>query len=225
METNKHYLFLKIGALEHMQSLQKEGLVYCNPITYFLDREKDNGDGRIDVYENVVEIIKPKTDHILLKPAKDENAVFKKLSVTSLELRKYISEPAINLFCLYAFELPMNEPLGIPFKIPLPKIGGDTCLLITNPQEFVNRIMSFLISKNLSYEYSFVKYISYEQHTIKKDVFMKHERYADQREFRFAINGKHNEPLSLSIGDISDISILYQKSFLMNAEFKLDTNA
>jgi hypothetical protein len=105
---------------------------------------------------------------------------------------------------------------------------GDTALLITDPDEFYHRIVSALERENKRWLHRFVQYYD-EQidlgnvwlslfQDMGNTAFWKRKSYSYQQEYRFSVfNENAEENMTLSIGDISDISEVFESSQLLNS--------
>ena len=109
---------------------------------------------------------------------------------------------------------------------------GDSVLIITNGNEFIERIKTELLAQNIGFSRDFVSYYAnnYIDHyrQIKEDnsrvAFWKRKHYQYQQEYRFIAHTEVEDFLSVEIGDISDISKLMTTDELLNTYFKVDFN-
>ena len=114
----------------------------------------------------------------------------------------------------------LNESENIPFKLDTRnKEFGDCFLIIKDTWEFLRRLKSTLQISDTKFSYDMVEYIDFSKYKGKKTIFQKDILYQFQKEFRLFISNHINEPIEIRIGDISDISILYESrtidTFLM----------
>src|SRR5947207_2108796 len=95
-------LHIKFGARDHLEQMQKEGLFYCNTISYFSKSEDAH---RGDSFESVINLECLKDGALKLKPANDPLAEWKTLNSTNVQIKQYYDEPLGNLFCMSAFKI------------------------------------------------------------------------------------------------------------------------
>jgi hypothetical protein len=200
-------LLIKIGEEQHIDKLQKSGLIYSKTVKYFREREIEEFELRRDKYEGAQNSIRINN---------------LKLSIENKELPFNFQKGRFNtfnhkidlnhVFCLYAaYEEHAN---GKPFVDERVANFGNTALLITNPGEFVRRVEEFSRNK-FGCSYSLVKYYPDNEDYSKLTVFHKPDYYNFQREFRFHFDHIANEDLVFKIGSIEDISIKIEASKLV----------
>ena len=127
-----------------------------------------------------------------------------------------------HLFCLYAahsgdFEFVSEENLqDFTKQIKLPEECfslGNYAVVINSAQDFIDRFTLALEKNDYDGRAQLVKYYNPEEfhgHFGDESPFMKHEKYSNQKEYRFNVNTftEGDDPLTLDIGDISDITQL-----------------
>lgn len=197
---NTYYItaFLKIGKDEHINQLQKDGLLYCNTVKYFRNIASENTKVRKDTAEGATSCVKIDW----MKLFKDDKEL--PIKITTARLHTFDKETDLkHLFCLYA--ITPDLATGIPFINDLNENFGDSGLIIIKPPEFIRRIRKAIKSK-YKFDYSPVQYYSLDNDHEKLTVFHKQDYYSYQREFRFLFHFLSTEPLELKIGSIEDIS-------------------
>jgi hypothetical protein len=83
---------------------------------------------------------------------------------------------------------------------------GDTGLLISDPKEFLTRIIKSVRGK-FQFEYKPVYYYPDNHDFNNLTAFNKPEYFSYQREFRLLLNFQSTEPLIIRIGSLEDISV------------------
>lgn len=193
----------KIGQHQHIESLQRNGTVFLNTLDYFWGVEDgglrgDSIDG-VDHMANGVhaEIRTPDGELI---PA----------NVTSWTLQTRTAEPEkINLFCMYAIR---SEPNFPPVDSRVIEFGEST-LVMTQPDEFMARIAAAARETGRSFDYDLVNYVP-SDFIGDTGLFTKTEPFTYQSEWRFAMYDGPGNPITLELGDLSDISTLIQSNQL-----------
>jgi hypothetical protein len=191
--------FLKIGKEEHIDQLQKEGLLYCNTVKYFRKIESENNKLRKDTTEGATSSVK--IDWMKLFLHNKELPI----KITTARLHTFDEVRDLkHLYCLYAITPELAT--GMPFIDDRNVDFGDTGLIILKPPEFIKRIRK-AINRKYKFDFSPVQYYSLDKDHEKLTVFHKQEFYSYQREFRFLFYFQSNEPLEIKIGSIEDISV------------------
>lgn len=196
-----YFMFIKISEERFIDSLQKEGHIYCNTIKYFRTID-DNG----------------------IKGDKNEGKAFlKQVNNVTLSLNGspfafapkgqfYLDHPEDqgNIFCLYGVETSLVDLSKISLqKVHIEKSSkdfGNYALLIFKPDEFLDRVKTRLIELERSYNFSPVHYFDPNTYEGELSPFYKSNKYKYQNEVRFWIPDKSDVPFEFKIGDITDIS-------------------
>ncbi|WP_157665051.1 hypothetical protein [Mariniblastus fucicola] len=125
-------------------------------------------------------------------------------NVTSWALQTRTAEPEKNnLFCMYAIH---RDPESDPIDLRVTEFG-DAALIMTNPDEFINRLADAARKTNRSIKADLVTYVP-ANYIGDVGLFAKTEPFRYQSEWRFAMEDGPGNPMTLNIGDISDISTL-----------------
>jgi hypothetical protein len=198
--------FIKIGELQWLEKLQKQGEVYCNTLHYFAT-EEDKNKARKDKNEIAQDYQVFKNNIISLKP---NNSEFKPIQIKTSRLQLIQSLPNAlgNLYCLFSVNMlamPSEGKIEIDIKN---REFGDFGLVLTNPDEFQNRLEKAIKKMGLIFFKGFVEYIDLKELNGKKSVFQKDNSYSFQNEFRYFIQNTEQTPLKFCLGDISDISTM-----------------
>ena len=124
---------------------------------------------------------------------------------------------AANLYCLHA---KTRGDCGTVFE--LNQLGfGDSYVLFMNANEFLRRLEEAAAAAGQKLVYGMVDYVDRRSYTGPMGVFRKFSERAADREFRAAVLPGTGRPLSLRLGDLSDIAIMG----MTNERLKLDKPA
>lgn len=212
-------IFIKFGQEDHLLRLQKDGLIYCNPLQFFLNIDDNNLRG--DNSETVIETVYNKDYVLQIKPLDDPKAEYQTVSTSRAQLITYRNDPFGNLFCLHAINI-LGKRAGEIFSLDARnKPFGTHFLLIKDAVEFLSRLHKGLEKNNLKYDHGLVEYLDLSRYNGKKTVYQKDKIYEYQNEFRVFIHRDTNEVIQFEIGDISDISILYPCSVVDTLKMKI----
>ena len=87
---------------------------------------------------------------------------------------------------------------------------GEHMIVISNTQEFKERVFKYFAKNKIKYYSGAVEYYALREHNLHT-LFRKHESYKGEHEFRFIIANPETETKLIKLGDISDIAT-YVKS-------------
>ena len=190
---------VKFGQHEHILQLREEGVLYMNNLPYFWRIEDENLRG--DPCDCVDEVARGHKAKIALA----DGTEFKGTNWT-LRMPPHESEK-INIFCMYAL-----RPFAGSFPVDEKNFRfGNYALLVTNPQEFIDRIDSHLKSQNIRGRANLVEYVD-DEHSGKVGPFRKFRRFDYQSEWRLVCYDGPGEAREISIGSIRDISTIMLSS-------------
>lgn len=201
--------FVKIGEKEHIDEFYYNGLIYMNPINYFkkIEDRKLRGDvheGRCLVSQG--DTIRLKLNNDWLEFSKETNQSFNCQYYQEYEKTKG------NIFSMHTLFMPEdNEILTVDKRN---QEFGDYCLIITYTEEFIKRVKASFEAKNIKLNYGLVKYYDYKTFSGKAGVFHKSNIYDYQNEFRLFCENESDNPFSIRIGSISDISKVFKSQDL-----------
>lgn len=198
---------LKFFENEQFQNDFLNGKLYMNTLKYF--KENENLDiARADKLETIKEHKKQTPDAIqigkLLLTKENEEITDGKITTLS---KKF---DYCNVLCLYSLWKNIeNEQLVIDKRN---KIFGVYCTVITDIEEFLNRVVKAVEKESYIYRIQNVNYINknLEYKIDDQEIpFTKFDIFSYQKEFRITIDTKRNknEPYKLEIGDLRDIAI------------------
>jgi hypothetical protein len=191
-------MFLKIGKEDHIDRLQKEGLLYCNSVKYFRTLEEHDIRLRKDISEGAV----ISTRIGWMKIYVDNKEIPIKISKGRLHTFDEAKDLE-HIYCMYA--VTPDLATGKPFIDERNIHFGDAGLLILDPPKFLARIKKAVRGK-MTFDYGPVCYYPDDQDYKNLTVFDKQEYFSYQREFRLLFHSQRIEPLKVSIGSIEDIS-------------------
>jgi len=195
---------IKIGKKNHIDRLRNDGLVYMNTINYF--KEVEGNEERRDEHEGIDRI--EQVTWIKLKSKDGKEIELRKdsdhMRLTSAQLRIFNSEFTGNLYSMMAIT-PMVAIKTDRFDERNTQFG-DYFLLIIEPQTFYDRLSSALNNKGLKHHIGLVQYYDEQSCNGNLSPFHKPNRYEHQHEFRVFVENDKEEPLTIEIGSLADIS-------------------
>jgi hypothetical protein len=188
---------IKFGHPDHIKQLHNEGILYMNNLPYFWKLEKDELRG--DPFDSIDEVERGKKAKIT-----SENGSVIPINITSWTLRiGPAKQEKINIFCMYAL-----RPSKGNFPVPEKNYKfGKYALMLTHPQEFINRISLKLKTENIKHEANLVEYYD-DNYTGEVGPFLKPNRLAYQNEWRLVCYDGPEGVRKICIGSIKDISII-----------------
>ena len=211
-----YFMFIKISVEPFIDSLQKKGHFYCNPITYFRSIENDNL--KKDKNEGKAFIKQVKNLQIQIKG---------KTIATSPQAQFYFDHPedSGNIYCLYGVKTELVDLTKKSLqKVKIEDISSDfgkCALLITQPEEFLKRITKELNRQNRNFDFSPVHYYDHNSYEGELSPFYKSNNYSHQSEVRLWVPNKEEKPFEFFVGDISDISHKVEVSDLNKIEVEV----
>lgn len=199
---------IKIGKLEHLQKLQSKGMLFLNNLKYYREIESKEKYLRKDVLEG-------SSSHInltilqLFDGLKEIPFKFK-----SGHLNQYVPENLKHhVFCLYGIK---SEILNSRPFIGTELIQfGDSALIITDIDEFINRINNKLKLLKFDCKMGFVNYYDPSKDHPNLTPFDKPNYYEYQNEIRLLVMGHPKPTLEIEIGSICDISVIVDSNDLL----------
>lgn len=192
------HALLKFGAPEHMEQLVKEGVLFMQPISYFIALE-DNA-SRGDKHEALSEYHQGPGTSIVID-GKHELS-HEKGTLKFVTIRKE-EEKNCNIFCLLAITPsyrqvdPRNDNLG------------DACVFIHKPASFLDRFRQAAAPICAQLQTGPVEYVPQATYRGSMGPFKKFaEGYAHQNEVRCLIRPGSPDPVILKLGSLEDIAEL-----------------
>lgn len=208
---------LKIGQEKHIDQLQKHGLIFCNTVKYFREKEIERFRLRKDTSEGAVSSVNLKSLSLIIHE--------KEIPLKFDKARLHVFDNKINynhIYCLYSItpDLANREPFIDKRNIEF----GATALLITDPEIFINRVSKSIDGK-FKYEFKPVYYYPNNKDYYNITIFNKPQYFAFQHEFRFHFYYNDPNPLTFNIGSIEDISVRIESSKLDKLSLKKDNTS
>ena len=184
-----------------MESFYKQGIMFMNNLSAF--RKIEDGELRGDKHEALNE--QKEISNFRISVGNSKVGVAEKGT-----FQLWYNNPKGNIFSMYALEAHENlEEIKIDNAC---KKFGDTCVLILDINEFINRVDKAAKRNGYDIIYSPVEYIDLKEFHGKWSVFKKPIQYSYQSEFRFLIRREVSEPLLLNIGSLEDIAAIVESS-------------
>jgi hypothetical protein len=209
---------LKFGTHDHIKQLQA-GTLYFNTIQYFAGCDSSNGRG--DKFETIYR--QEENQAVTLNLAKE----FHNTNVTAYRKPNYggyishfeNADFYANLYCLFGIYTanPFNEEqIVIPERM---RAFGDYFLLITDPREFLRRVIENIADRVSNFHYGNVNYIDTVNLNGWKNYFEKPKSYSYQSEFRLAYQNTSEKPEIFNIGSFNDISVILKSTECVKISF------
>lgn len=228
---------LKFFSEEWQRNYFLSGKLYMRQHTEFAKGEL--GKGRYDITEGADIVALQRSDSsfidIRFVPS-DSGEVYVQINELTekpegyRENQAFISYPVANqkrnLFCMYTLWLNKQEGCVFPLDISSLSDLGEYGVLITNQNEFLNRVGKAINQRNdiLSGRCGFVEYFSDDQsgNVMNMNPFLKPaEGYSHQNEFRICVETDNTNLLELDLGkSIIDIAVPVRLStFSQNLQY------
>lgn len=190
----------KVGQEDHMRALLSEGRLYLQTVGYF--RDLDDGSPRGDALEA--------SSHCLhldgwtfdvedgLKNWQRVGTIVGGASVGDL------AAATANLYCLHARR---QSQCRAPFL--LADLGyGPFCVVFRDASEFFRRVNEAVLSLGQAAEFGLVEYVDRATYHGRMGPFRKYADHRKDSEFRIFVTPGLGAPLTLQLGDLSDIALL-----------------
>jgi hypothetical protein len=186
---------IKLGARAHMEALITKGLLYMNPVSYFVGLE---GEPRRADPDEATRYCHPA-----------EGATFQVQRGNDWQTLGTITGPIkfrddqlanANLYCMHA-----RRSYGL---LNLDDFSfGDTYVVLLDPREFLRRLAIAAEKAGRELQHGLVEYVP-RTHTGDMGLFRKFDDYAAQSEFRIVLPAGDGLPFSLYLGDLRDIAMI-----------------
>lgn len=202
------YFFLKYFEERQYAEEFLAGNLYLNPLAYF--KAAEVADGRGDANEAPDQWLQPEGFRLEIG-----GHVIPREGVVRGVIQDAWHD-STNLLCMYACELEfpatlesLNEQARIPAEV---QRMGPWVVLVHNVSEFFRRFDASIRREGFGLARGSVTYFDGSTYSgrCENPAFWKEQRFAWQREYRFAVRTHEHEPrpLRLAIGDVSDICVL-----------------
>ena len=213
-------LYMKFGQKEHLERMQKEGIFYCNTVTYF---SKIEDESRGDSFESVSKLKYFENVVFQVKPANDPSAEWKNLYATNALYKEHYEEPLGSLFCMSAFKInPAKKISTFHFDKRFSDFGY--VLMISRQDLFIEKLKKTLENLDFKNCMRLVEYNDLHKYSGTKTLFQKDLEHSWQEELRiilYTYKYKMHDPYEFSIGNIEDISQIFDLKKTKKFEYKL----
>lgn len=200
-EQTRAVKLLKFGRRNYMEKFQG-GVLYMNTLKHFQTSEccklrSDKDEGLSAVYQA--------NGAILFRQNGKREFVHIGTVNNQMHYRDREKDPEHQkIFCMYALQVEPQKQ-----KIDERNFGfGDTCVLILDPKEFLNRVKCAAAQKRIEVYHKLVEYVDRKKYNGKIGAFRKFSEFSYQNEFRILIFLELPVPYEFNIGNISDITEL-----------------
>jgi hypothetical protein len=189
----------KLGSKIHMEELIHEGHVYMNTVSYFASLE--DGSPRSDGDEGTA--YSKNADGATLRMQREDQW----LTLGTLHGAIRFRDDALltpNLYCLHGR---MLSEYGQVFE--LSQLGfGDSYVLFFDANEFFRRLRGAATRSGHKMSWGMVEYVDRRSYSGPMGVFKKFSEHAADREVRVVFLPGSGRPLSLRLGNLSDIAMM-----------------
>ncbi len=189
----------KFGQRPHIEQF-RSGMLYMNTQKYFAEREDDAG-LRTDPDEGLGFIHQPCVIQSLVVSWDDKQVDLAPHLTGALKGRR--TDNQCNLFCMFNLtriesDRPVIDPRNHGF--------GDSYIVVTNTQEFIDRVNRAAKTAGLDVECNLIEYVDIKSYSGEISPFQKSSEYAFQQEFRIAVYPGSTAPIHLQVGNLEDIT-------------------
>jgi hypothetical protein len=198
----------------------RSGLLYSQTFEAFRKMETDNGT-RYDPLEGLLQQKKIAAGKMQIRPFDKPNDSWKDLSFVNGIFSQFHKG---NIFCLSRFELTPNDSIKELYIDSKFDEFGDYYVIIMDQIKFEDRLSKAIIKEKLNVSGRMVNYIDLSNFSGKASPFVKNYGFAWQSEFRYHFRTDLDKPLSLRIGDISDITEVGRLSASRTFQYKVPLN-
>ena len=198
---NENATLVKFGEYKHIRQLQSEGLLYMNNLPYF--QKIEDNELRGDKFDGIAHVRRGNSGIVVPKDELD-----KPLTVTKWVIRQNPPQPEkINIFCMCAV-----HPLVGSFLVDEGNLRfGEHALILQKPQEFIDRVSSYLKSEKITHKANLVEYVS-NDYRGEIGPFRKLMNFTYQSEWRLVCFNGPGNVREIRIGSIKDISVIAASS-------------
>jgi hypothetical protein len=195
-------ILMRFGQKAHLEEF-RQGILFTRPLQHFARIEKHDLQ-RYDRFEGSEQIVQPKD---IKQFTIRDNATGREIVTTSADFAGPIiistgKQTNCNVFCMFS----VTQPVPKNFVDSRNYAFGDSFIIVTNTQEFLNRIATAADRLGLSSQYGLVGYYDEQSYTGETGPFSKPSAFAHQREFRIVIRPGAIDTFRLNIGSLEDIT-------------------
>lgn len=206
---------VKFGCKQHVVQLQETGFLYMKNLPYFWQIE--DRELRGDKLDGLKEVHRGTKGRVVFRNKNDSEVT---VELTNWTLRLPPEKPEkIYIFCMYAL-----RPSRGSFPVDNQNLSfGDSALVLTHPQRFIDQIHAALLNSGIKHEANLVEYVSTD-YDGELGPFRKTDTYSYQSEWRLVCYDGPGDELEVEIGSIKDISMLIESKDI-NREIKIIPDA
>ncbi|MCC6139200.1 MAG: hypothetical protein IT389_01130 [Nitrospira sp.] len=202
----------KLGRKDHMAELLHEGHIFMNTAGYFSVLEDSSP--RSDPEEGVGYC--KNGDGMILK-MEDQGDWLTLGNIIGPILFPSKTNKSVNIYSLHS---KWSCDYGVPFR--LSDLGfGDSFVLFIDTTEFFKRLERAAVNEGLELRWGRIDYVDRCTYSGPMGLFRKFSQSAGHQEFRVVVSPGTGCPLSLRLGDLSDIAIMGSSSERLLLERKL----
>lgn len=196
----------KIGQPDHIMRLQKYGEVFLNTWGFFRRYELNQVQG--DKHEGLAEIYQVASGHQLhIQEGED----WIPIGGLTGQLKFFAGDlESVNLYCMFALSEGSYHYLEHPSLLKF----GDAALVMTDGDEFISRLTRKLDAEGIHHKRALVEYVKKEEHEGDMGPFRKLSEFKYQSEWRLIAHARKGQAITVTLGDLSDISVVVPTSEL-----------
>lgn len=214
---------------EYAKDFINNGKFRLNTLNFFKGYEEEHANNIGDVYEGIRYRATAEQE---VKVTIEYNGKREEIEVQEVYSHdNYVLNN--NVFCLYAPSVDIDKKYTleamreiVAFQEDAEKLG-DYLVIITNPDEFFERVRKTILKLGYTLKRGLVEYVDFNNPVhvpIEKIGFVKSDEFSHQKEYRLMVDDGRNidEYIELQIGPLNDIAFLIPtKDFNQSLNFEI----
>ncbi|MDH2581032.1 hypothetical protein QDT40_04245 [Acinetobacter baumannii] len=214
---------------EYAKDFINNGKFRLNTLNFFKGYEEEHANNIGDVYEGIRYRATAEQE---VKVTIEYNGKREEIEVQEVYSHdNYVLNN--NVFCLYAPSVDIEKKYTleamreiVAFQEDAKKLG-DYLVIITNPDEFFERVRKTILKLGYTLKRGLVEYVDFNNPVhvpIEKIGFVKSDEFSHQKEYRLMVDDGRNidEYIELQIGPLNDIAFLIPtKDFNQSLNFEI----
>lgn len=214
---------------EYAKDFINNGKFRLNTLNFFKGYEEEHANNIGDVYEGIRYRATAEQE---VKVTIEYNGKREEIEVQEVYSHdNYVLNN--NVFCLYAPSVDIEKKYTleamreiVAFQEDAEKLG-DYLVIITNPDEFFERVRKTILKLGYTLKRGLVEYVDFNNPVhvpIEKIGFVKSDEFSHQKEYRLMVDDGRNidEYIELQIGPLNDIAFLIPtKDFNQSLNFEI----